>query len=81
MCEPAGAILIGVLFTKYLTEAIIKTSLAGVAGVMVYMSIELIAQSVKHLSSHEAMYSNVVGMMGMSFSVWYLQEYLGFKMN
>lgn len=80
MCEPAGAILVGLVFTQYLTSEIIKTSLAGVAGVMVYMCFhELVPQSLKYISSNAALYSNVAGMIFISFSVWFLQEKLGFK--
>ena len=80
ICEPVGALLVGLVFTQYLTSYVIKTALAGVAGIMTFMCFhELIPQSLKYISSNSALYSNVSGMMFISFSVWFLQEYLDFK--
>jgi ZIP family zinc transporter len=80
LCEPAGAILIGLLMHSYLTSSVIKIALAGVAGVMTFMCFhELVPQSLKYISSNAAIVSNVAGMMFISLSVWFLQEKLGFK--
>ncbi len=80
MCEPAGAVIVGLVLTKYLTSHIVKTVLAGVAGVMTFMCFhELVPQSLKYISSNAAIVSNVCGMMFISASVWFLQEKLGFK--
>jgi zinc transporter ZupT len=70
------------MFTQYLTPDIIKTCLAGVAGIMVYMCFsELVPQSLKYISAKQALYSNVAGQMFIAFSVWFLQEYLDFKIK
>jgi ZIP family zinc transporter len=80
MCEPVGAIVVGLLLTPYLTPHVIKTVLAGVAGVMTFMCFhELVPQSLKYISSDAAMVSNVCGMVFISLSVWILQEKLAFK--
>ncbi len=80
LCEPVGALVFGFFFTQYLTTEIIKTTLAGVAGIMVFLCFhDLVPQSLKYIDSHSALYSNVFGMMLVSGSVWFLQEFLGFK--
>ena len=80
MCEPIGALVVGAALHNFLTSFVVKTALAGVAGVMTFMCFhELIPQSFKYISSNAALKSNVAGMIFISLSVWFLQEFLGFK--
>ena len=82
VCEPVGAIAFGITMRAYLTPFVVKTVLSGVAGVMTFMCFhELIPSSLKYLNPSEAMYSNVGGMIFISISVWFLQEYMGFKLS
>ena len=82
LCEPVGALVVGTLFASFLTVTVVKTALAGVAGVMVFMVFhELVPQSLRHVSTNAALVSNVAGMMFISATVWALQEKLGFKIQ
>jgi len=51
LCEPAAALLFGVLFSSYLTPHIIAMLNAGVAGIMICLClIELIPAACEHIS-------------------------------
>jgi hypothetical protein len=51
LCEPAAALLLGLLFSSWLTPAVISTLNAGVAGIMVCLClIELIPAAAEHVS-------------------------------
>lgn len=80
ICEPFGALVVGVTFRGLLTVDVVKTALAGVAGIMTFMCFhELLPQAYRHIDASAALRSNVAGMATMAFSVWFLQEYLQFK--
>jgi len=82
ICEPLGALAVGVTLTSFLTANIIKTALAAVAGIMTFMCFhELLPQSYRYIDSNSALISNIAGMMFISFSVWFLQEFLQFKIQ
>ena len=51
LCEPLGALVFAFLFTSYFDVILIQEMLAGVAGIMVYISlVELIPSSLKYIS-------------------------------
>lgn len=63
LCELFGAVLFGIIFRSVLTERVVTTMLAGVAGIMVFICVkELYPTSSKYLSSGNATVSNVIGM-------------------
>jgi len=77
LCEPAGAILIGWGMGPYLTEYVIQCMLAGVAGIMVYMSIrELLPATYKYIKPGPAGISFIIGMAMIGASVHYLHSML-----
>jgi len=77
LCEPLGAIIFGILLGSYLTEYIIQCMLAGVAGIMVYMSIrELMPATLKYIKPGPAALSNIFGMAMIAASVHYLHGML-----
>jgi len=77
LCEPLGAVIFGILLGSYLTEYIIQCMLAGVAGIMVYMSIrELIPATLKYIKPGPAAISMIFGMAIICASVHYLHGML-----
>eukprot|EP01113_Clastostelium_recurvatum_P034922 TRINITY_DN4802_c0_g1_i1.p1 TRINITY_DN4802_c0_g1~~TRINITY_DN4802_c0_g1_i1.p1 ORF type:complete len:314 (-),score=82.61 TRINITY_DN4802_c0_g1_i1:36-977(-) len=78
LCEPAGAIIFGVIFGNYLTEYMIQAMLAGVAGIMVFMVIsELMPATLKYIKKGPASISNIIGMFVIFLSIHYLHGMLG----
>jgi len=62
-CEPVGALLFGYFFTKYFTEYLVQSVLAGVAGIMVYLSVkELMPATLQYVKPGPATISNTIGM-------------------
>jgi ZIP family zinc transporter len=73
VCEPLGALVFGVLFTPYMTNATVQSLLAAVAGVMVLVSLrELIPVALKYLKPEPAIFSNALGMIFISISIYCL---------
>jgi len=83
LCEPLGALLVGVLFTRFISEPVVHASLAAVAGIMVLISFsELIPAAFEHgLDSKQVTFWNIVGMALMALNVWWLHYYLGFHQH
>jgi len=78
LCEPLGALIVAVFFTSYLTNHMVQSLLAAVAGIMVYMCLmELIPATLKYIDPKAAMISNTIGMFAIFLSVHYLHEMLG----
>jgi len=62
-CEPIGALILGYCFTQYFTDYIVQSVLAGVAGIMVYLSIkELMPATLQYIKPGPATISNGIGM-------------------
>jgi len=77
LCEPAGAVIFGVFLGSYLTEYIVQCMLAGVAGIMVYMSIrELMPATLKYIKPGPASVSFITGMAIICASIHYLHGML-----
>jgi len=77
LCEPLGAIIFGIIFGKYLTDYIIQSMLAVVAGIMVFMVIgELMPATFKYIKKGPAAVSFIFGMFVIFLSVYYLHGML-----
>jgi len=77
VCEPAGALIFGVVFGNYLTPYIVQCLLAAVGGIMVYMCIrELMPATYKYVKASSASISHILGMFVMFLSVYYLHGML-----
>lgn len=70
LAEPAGALLAWALLTPFLTPALTGTILAGVAGIMVFISLdELLPAAREYGEAHTAIYGVVSGMAVMAVSL------------
>ncbi|MBQ8307869.1 MAG: zinc transporter ZupT, partial [Alistipes sp.] len=70
LAEPAGALLAWGLLTPFLTPALTGTILAGVAGIMVFISLdELLPAAREYGEAHTAIYGVVSGMAVMAVSL------------
>jgi ZIP family zinc transporter len=77
LCEPLGAVIFGLLLGSHFTEYIIQCMLAGVAGIMVYMSIrELMPATLKYIKPGPAAISHIIGMAIIAASIHYLHGML-----
>eukprot|EP01112_Ceratiomyxa_fruticulosa_P009563 TRINITY_DN2502_c0_g3_i1.p1 TRINITY_DN2502_c0_g3~~TRINITY_DN2502_c0_g3_i1.p1 ORF type:complete len:302 (-),score=33.57 TRINITY_DN2502_c0_g3_i1:110-1015(-) len=77
LCEPLGAIIFGIIFGSYLTDYIIQSMLAGVAGIMVFMVVgELMPATFKYIKKGPATVSFIIGMFVIFLSVYYLHGML-----
>jgi len=77
LCEPIGAIIFGLLLGSHFTEYRIQCMLAGVAGIMVYMSVrELMPATLKYIKPGPAAISQIVGMAMIAASIHFLHGML-----
>jgi ZIP family zinc transporter len=73
VCEPVAALIFGLFASQYITEEIVFFLLAGVAGIMLVVSLkELFPTALEFLKSEQALFSNVIGMLFMSVSIYFL---------
>lgn len=73
MCEPIAAFIFGTLLSNYITDEMVQLLLAGVAGIMVLVSMkELLPVAFEYLSPEESMVSSAFGMMFISVSIYVL---------
>lgn len=73
LCEPLAALIFSLFFSSYMTEETIQLLLAGVAGIMVLVSLkELLPTALKYISADASMISNALGMMFIGLSIYYL---------
>jgi zinc transporter, ZIP family len=73
VAEPIGAGIAAVVLMNILTSAVLGYILAGVAGIMVFISLdELIPVSRSFGHEHLAILGVVIGMVVMTFSLWML---------
>jgi len=73
LAEPIGAGLAALILLPFLSEAILGYVLAGVGGIMVFISLDElipIARSFGH--EHLAIFGVIVGMLVMAISLWML---------
>jgi len=76
-CEPVGAVLFGMFFTRFLTSYVVQCSLALVAGIMIFLCLkELIPVTLKYLEPREAMVSSIAGMFLIFLSVYFMNQML-----
>lgn len=78
LCEPLGALIFGVLFHNYINVHVIHVMLAGVAGMMVFMSTkELLPETFERIKdSMEATIVIMGGMFTIFLGMHFLHTYL-----
>ncbi|GAM19689.1 hypothetical protein SAMD00019534_028640, partial [Acytostelium subglobosum LB1] len=77
LCEPAGAIIFGLIFKDYMSPYLVQCMLAAVAGIMIFMAIkELMPATLKYVSVNAATVSNVIGMFVIFLSIYWLHGML-----
>jgi ZIP family zinc transporter len=70
VCEPLGALIFGIFFSQYMNDYVVKSLLAGVAGIMVLVSLrELLPTALKYMSAERVMLWTAAGMLFMSISI------------
>lgn len=73
LAEPVGALLGALILMPILNEMILALTLAGVAGIMVFISLdELLPAAREYGKEHLAIIGAVLGMGIMAFSLWVL---------
>jgi ZIP family zinc transporter len=73
VAEPVGAGLAAVFLLPILTDAVLAAVLAGVAGLMVFISLdELLPAAQEHGEQHLAIVGAIAGMIVMAASLWLL---------
>ena len=73
LAEPVGAGLAALVLMPFLTDAILGYVLAGVGGIMVFISLdELIPVARSFGHEHLAIFGVIVGMLVMAISLWML---------
>ncbi|MCZ7604669.1 MAG: zinc transporter ZupT [Planctomycetota bacterium] len=70
LAEPVGAMVGFLALQRFLTDSVVGASLAAVAGVMVFISLDqLIPNAKKFSQGHYAVYGLIAGMAVMAFSL------------
>ncbi|WP_067839377.1 zinc transporter ZupT [Amphibacillus sediminis] len=70
LAEPAGAILAYFLFMPFLTETLFGIIFAGVAGIMIFISLdELLPAAKRYDETHTSIYGLIAGMAVMALSL------------
>ena len=73
VAEPVGAGLAAIFLLPFLRDAVLPAVLAGVAGLMVFISLdELLPAAREHGEEHLAIIGTVSGMTVMAVSLWLL---------
>jgi len=74
LAEPVGALLAAVFFLPFLRGGVLAAVLAGVAGLMVFISLdELLPAAREHGGEHLAIIGASAGMAVMALSLWLLK--------
>ena len=74
VAEPVGAGFAALVLLPFMTEAVLGWTLSGVAGIMVFISLdELVPVSHSFGKGHLAIVGAVAGMVIMAFSLWMLR--------
>ena len=74
VAEPLGAGLAALVLLPFMTEAVLGWTLSGVAGIMVFISLdELVPISHSFGKGHTAIVGAVTGMIVMALSLWMLR--------
>ncbi|MFQ6097124.1 MAG: ZIP family metal transporter, partial [Armatimonadota bacterium] len=74
LSEPVGAALAAILLMPFLSHPVLGWVLAGVAGIMIAISLDELVPAAKSFgSAHMPMTGMAVGMMVMAASLWLLQ--------
>ena len=72
--EPVGAALAALILLPFLTDTVLGWVLAGVAGIMVSISVDELVPAAKSFGSeHTPIIGVIAGMMIMAFSLWMLR--------
>eukprot|EP00241_Pyramimonas_parkeae_P023594 CAMPEP_0114287348 /NCGR_PEP_ID=MMETSP0059-20121206/6231_1 /TAXON_ID=36894 /ORGANISM="Pyramimonas parkeae, Strain CCMP726" /LENGTH=301 /DNA_ID=CAMNT_0001408425 /DNA_START=273 /DNA_END=1175 /DNA_ORIENTATION=- len=70
LAEPAGVILVGLLFPVNLSEHLVECMLAAVAGIMAFLTVhELMPLAIEHAGRRDATFVVFLGMAIMSLSL------------
>jgi ZIP family zinc transporter len=73
LAEPVGAGLAAIFLLPFLRDAVLAAVLAGVAGLMVFISLdELLPAAREHGEEHTAIIGTIAGMTVMAVSLWLL---------
>lgn len=73
ICEPLAALIFSIFFASYMNDEMIQMLLAGVAGIMILVSLkELLPTALKYISADSAMISNALGMAFIGISIYFL---------
>lgn len=73
VAEPIGAGLAALFLLPFLRDAVLAAVLAGVAGLMVFISLdELLPAAREHGEAHSAIIGAIAGMTVMAVSLWLL---------
>lgn len=73
LSEPLGALLGALILAPFLSKTVLGVCLGGVAGIMVFISLdELVPAARQYEREHTAIVGVVVGMMVMAVSLWAL---------
>lgn len=71
LAEPLGAILCYLILLPFMSQVLYGVLFAGVAGIMVFISLdELLPSAETYGEHHLAMYGMVIGMAVMALSLW-----------
>lgn len=71
--EPVGAAVGALILLPFLTDSVLAAVLAGVAGLMVFISLdELLPAAKEHDEAHFAILGTIAGMSIMALSLWLL---------
>jgi ZIP family zinc transporter len=74
VAEPLGALLAALVLLPFLNDVVLGVLLSGVAGIMVFISIdELLPVSRAYEEEHLSIVGVIAGMAVMSLSLWMLQ--------
>ena len=73
IAEPVAAVISYFFLYNYINETVLNIILAGVAGIMVFISFdELLPQAYKHEDVHKIILGIILGMAVMALSMYYL---------
>lgn len=77
ICEPVGALAVFLFLGNYLTQWFIEVLTAGVAGIMVMMTVkELIPTTLNYISPDKATLSFMLGMVIISATILFLDQFI-----
>eukprot|EP00963_Diacronema_lutheri_P001527 scaffold100_cov323-Pavlova_lutheri.AAC.28 len=75
LAEPVAVIVVGLAFPLQMNTYTVERMIAGVAGIMAYLSLhELLPLSFTHAGRERTVWALIAGMMIMSFSLYWLEN-------